>query len=303
MLKKIFQQHKIQLTKFSFNRILFGNLILLLSFFQLSAQGLPYIQDITINSKSKGFEIELINSDTLKKEDISSWIEKKNWFILNIYNIQLPSSEFVKKYTTYPVEEIIQTLEGNALQLSFHISRSIGSFDVIHNTKENKILISLIYSDFVEEKEINPSFVFPEEKDAQRKQHPLSWKDQRVRTSIRILCDTKGLPIYVDNHMVGYSPIDNPIDVLPGWHKVGYFSNDYANNPEVRTPKEKMMNDILRMGLLDIYVEEGKEETIALNYQNLDEEVIDYNKRFQAGTWIGFSIFFSIIVLISWGLA
>tara|TARA_B100001996_G_scaffold382582_1_gene374796 strand:- start:2496 stop:3371 length:876 start_codon:yes stop_codon:yes gene_type:complete len=288
--------------KISPNRILWGILIVLLSVPQLSAQELPYIQEMSINSKSKGFEIELINSDTLKKEDISSWIEKKNWFILNMYNIQMPSSEFFEKYTNYPIEEIIHTVEGNALQLSFHVSRAIGSFDVIHKRHENKILISLIYADFVEAKDVNPSFIFPEEKDAQRKQHPLSWKDQRARTSIRILCDTKGLPIYVDNHMVGYSPIDHPIDVLPGWHKVGYFSNDYANNPEVRTPKEKMMNDILRMGLLDIYVEEGKEETIALNYQNLDDEVIDYNKRFQAGTWIGFSIFFSMILLISWGL-
>ena len=41
------------------------------------------------------------------------------------------------------------------------------------------------------------------------------------------------------------------------------------------------MNDILVMGRLDVYVDEGAHETIALNYQTLGEEVVDYNKRFR----------------------
>ena len=69
------------------------------------------------------------------------------------------------------------------------------------------------------------------------------------------------------------------------------------------TSKEKMLNDILVMGRLDVFVDEGKHETIVLNYQTLDEEVVDYNKRFQAGTWIGFSLFFTVILLMSWGIA
>ena len=52
-----------------------------------------------------------------------------------------------------------------------------------------------------------------------------------------------------------------------------------------------------------VFVEEGKEETIVLNYQTLDEEVVDYNKRFQTGTMVGFSLFFTMILLMSWGLA
>ena len=38
------------------------------------------------------------------------------------------------------------------------------------------------------------------------------------------------------------------------------------------------MNDILVMGRLDVFVDEGKHETIVLNYQTLDEEVIDYEE-------------------------
>ena len=47
--------------------------------------------------------------------------------------------------------------------------------------------------------EIKQSFIFPDRKGAQKRQHPQSWKDQRIRTSIRILCDSPGLPIYVDD--------------------------------------------------------------------------------------------------------
>ena len=67
--------------------------------------------------------------------------------------------------------------------------------------------------------------------------------------------------------------------------------------------RKKILNDILVMGRLDVFVEEGKHETIVLNYQTLDEEVIDYNKRFQTGTMVGFSLFFTMILLMSWGLA
>ena len=113
----------------------------------------------------------------------------------------------------------------------------------------------------------------------------------------------KRSPIYVDGQMVGISPLNGSIDVLPGWHKVGYFPNDYSRDSNKLTSKEKILNDILVMGRLDVFVEEGKHETIVLNYQTLDEEVIDYNKKFQTGTVVGFSLFFTMILLMSWGLA
>ena len=125
----------------------------------------------------------------------------------------------------------------------------------------------------------------------QKKSHPLSWKEVRERTSLEIICDTKGLPIYIDGQMVGISPLKGSIDVLPGWHKVGYFPNDYSKDSNKLTSKEKMLNDILVMGRLDVFVEEGKHETIVLNYQTLDEEVIDYNKRFKQEVWLGFHYF------------
>jgi len=206
---------------------------------------------------------------------------------------------------TYPVRKVEQSWiqNSNSLQLSIQINRSIGIFDVLIHDEGRSVSIVITYSDFIEAKDVNPSFVFPDFKNSQKKSHPLSWKDVRERTSLEIICDTKGLPIYVDGKMVGISPLKNSIDVLPGWHKVGYFPNDYSKDFNKLTSKEKILNDILVMGRLDVFVEEGKEETIVLNYQTLDEEVIDYNKRFQTGTMVGFSLFFTMILLMSWGLA
>ena len=64
-----------------------------------------------------------------------------------------------------------------------------------------------------------------------------------------------------------------------------------------------MMDNILRMGVLDVYVEEGKEQEIVLNYQNLDQDVLVFQNSITAASWIGFSLFFLLIMLISWGVA
>ena len=269
------------------------------------SQDLPLILSSKTMPTETGIKLEFVLSSYIEKDDVSSWIEQDNWFILNFYNIIRPEPQFFKNLITYPVREVEQVWiqNSNSLQLSIQINRSIGIFDVLIHDEGRNVSIVITYSDFIEAKEVNPSFVFPDLKNSQKKSHPLSWKDVRERTSLEIICDTKGLPIYVDGKMVGISPLKNSIDVLPGWHKVGYFPNNYSKDSNKLTSKEKILNDILVMGRLDVFVEEGKEETIVLNYQTLDEEVVDYNKRFQTGTLVGFSLFFTMILLMSWGLA
>jgi|TARA_B110000116_G_scaffold79324_1_gene68803 hypothetical protein len=284
-------------------KLLWGIFIGTLIFSSLPAQDLPVILSGKSESTDTGLKIEFLLSSYIERADVSSWIEQDNWFILNFYNIIRPEPGFFDSMIHYPLEDLQQSWSQNSLQLSFQISRKIGSFDVMISDQGQKVSLVITYSEFIQAKEVNPSFVFPDLKDAQKINHPSSWKDARERTTLEIICDTKGLPIYVDNQLVGYSPLKNRIDVLPGWHKVGYFSNDYTEDSNALTSKEKLLNDILVMGRLDVFIDEGKHETIALNYQTLDEDVIDYNKRFQAGTWIGFSLFFTMIVLMSWGMA
>ena len=160
-----------------------------------------------------------------------------------------------KNLITYPVREVEENWiqNSNSLQLSIQINRSIGIFDVLIHDEGRKIDIVITYSDFVEAKDSNPSFAFPDLKDSKKKSHPLSWKEVRERTSLEIICDTKGLPIYIDGQMVGISPLKGSIDVLPGWHKVGYFPNDYSKDSNKLTSKEKMLNDIILKIKKDIY--------------------------------------------------
>ena len=288
----------------SLKKIVWGSLICFTIYeTNIFSQDLPVIVSSNVEVNETGLKIKFEFSSYIERADISSWIEQENWFILNFYNIIMPQSEFFEGMINYPVENIQQNWSQNSLQLSFQINRDIGMFDVLLDNRNQSLEIILTYSDYVKEKEVNPSFVFPDLKDAQKIAHPKSWKDSRERTTLEIMCDTKGLPIYVDGHLVGYSPLKNPVDVLPGWHKVGYFPNDYAKDSNSLTSKEKIMNDILIMGRLDVFVDQGAHETIVLNYQTLGEEVIDYNKKFKAGTIIGLSLFLVTIIIMTWGVA
>jgi hypothetical protein len=266
------------------------------------AQEIPTIDFAKSESLETGLKIEFYLSSSLPRKDVSGWIEQENWFILNFYNIIRPDSNFINSISNYPIQEIQQKWTNNSLQLSFQLSKKIGLLDVILHNDGKAVSVAITFKEFIQSKDVNPSFVFPNPNDAKKIQHPSSWKDARERTTLDIICDTEGLPIYVDNQMVGYSPLDHDVDVLPGWHKVGYFPEDYTQEYSARTSKEKMMNDILVMGRLDVFVEEGKHETIVLNYQSLEEDVIDYNKRFQTGAFAGFSLFFLMMLLMSWGL-
>ena len=280
-----------------------GHFFFILSFELLLSQDMPTVVYSNSQSLETGINIEFVLSDIIDRSDITGWLEQDNWFTINFYNIIKPNLDFTNNINSYPIQKVEKTWSENGLQLSLQVARKIGSFDIVLIDNNQKVLLSLKFSDYAEEKVINPSFVFPDDKNARKKTHPLSWKDDRQRTMLEIICDTKGLPVYVDNQLVGYSPLKNPIDVLPGWHKVGYFPNNSTEDSDRLSPKDKMVNDILIMGRLDVFVEEGKHETIVLNYQSLEEDVIDYNKRFQTGTWTGFSLFFLMILLMSWGLA
>ncbi len=279
--------------------------ILTLSIAQANEQN-PSLEKLAIKEIDKGLDITFQFSDVLGNNDISGWIDRNQWLTFNLYNINQPGKDFFSKFIIYPIQEIRQSKSMDAVQISIHLTKTIKSFDVIRHLNSSEILIKVQFDegnydgDVVE---IKQSFIFPDRKGAQKRQHPQSWKDQRIRTSIRILCDTPGLPIYVDDKMVGHSPLDHGIDVLPGWHKVGYFPEDPTKMSIIRSPKEKLVNDIMRMGLMDVFVEEGDEATVVLNYQSLDDDVLDYNEKFRSNSFIGFGTFFLAILLLSWGMA
>ena len=275
-------------------------------FFSTTYADSPKITNLVIKDTDTGLEIKFLFSDIIDNKNIKGWIDREKWIVLNMYNVKPPADNFFDQYISYPIQLIEHTMSVDAVQISIQLTRRLEAFDIIRHLNTQEVLIRILFDhdayDYSSIDETEKSFIFPNPKDSKKKQHPLNWKDQRVRSSIRILCDTPGLPIYVDDRIVGYSPLEHGIDVLPGWHRVGYFPEDETKMTKVRTPKEKLVEDILRMGLMDVFVEEGEELTVALNYQSLDEEVFDYNEKIQTSTVFGFGMFSLVILLLSWGM-
>ena len=270
------------------------------------------IVHIDILSKSEKVEASIIFDEIIDRDDVSGWIDRENYFTLNLFNVSIGSTNSISDEYEYPLLSVDAADTDGSVQIVFNTAKKIDSYQLIRHAKDKNLLVILNYS--VEQKpkenegELVKSFIVEELPDTfdvmkDRWRHPKNWKESRERSSIRILCDTKDLPIYVDNQLVGKTPLEYAVDVLPGWHQVGYFPTDPALTPKPRSPKEKMMDNILRMGVLDVYVEEGKEQEIVLNYQNLDQDVLAFQKSITAGSWIGFSLFFLLIMLISWGVA
>ena len=284
---------------------------LFLSF--LIGQPKSKIVHTNVISESEKMEATFIFDEVIDRDDVSGWIDRNNYFTLSMFNVSFDSKQTLNKELKYPLVSIETADTDESVQIIFHTAREIESYQLIRHSKGKNVLIVLNYLDKEkklkkEDGELVQSFIVEELPDTfdvmkDRWRHPKTWKDARERSSIRILCDTEGLPIYVDNQLVGKSPLDYAVDVLPGWHQVGYFPTDPALLPSPRSPKEKMMDNILRMGILDVYVEEGKEQEIVLNYQNLDQDVLAFQRSISAGSWIGFSLFFFLIMLISWGIA
>ena len=279
----------------------------------LIGQGQSKIVHADIISESDKVEITFIFDEIIDRDDVSGWIDRNNYFTLSLFNVSMSSKDIFSKKYKYPLISVETVDTDESVQIIFNTARVLDSYQLIRHSKGKNLLVILNY--LTEEKQLNKeegelvqSFIVEELPDTfdimkDRWRHPKTWKDARERSSIRILCDTEDLPIYVDNQLVGKSPLEYAVDVLPGWHQVGYFPTDPALIPAPRSPKEKMMDNILRMGILDVYVEEGKEQEIVLNYQNLDQDVLAFQRSITAGSWIGFSLFFLLIMLISWGIA
>ena len=111
-------------------------------------QDMPLILSAKTLPTETGLKLEFLLSSYIKREDVSSWIEQENWFILNFYNIIRPDTDFFKNMITYPVREVQQSWlqNSNSLQLSIQINRGIGIFDVIIHDKGRKINIIITYN-------------------------------------------------------------------------------------------------------------------------------------------------------------
>ena len=128
----------------------------------------------------------------------------------------------------------------------------------------------------------------------------IEWDEKREPiTAIQIFCDTEGIPIFVDGIQVGASPIKEALQVAPGWHQVSYFPPNMNINTGSMSQNRKM-RDLIQIARQDVLVEEGKTVRVVLSYRSLEGEALEYEQKLSSSRWVGLSMVFVIIGLITW---
>ena len=128
----------------------------------------------------------------------------------------------------------------------------------------------------------------------------IEWDEKREPiTAIQIFCDTEGIPIFVDGIQVGASPIKEAVQVAPGWHQVSYFPPNMNINTGSMSQNRKM-RDLIQIARQDVLVEEGKTVRVVLSYRSLEGEALEYEQRLSSSRWVGLSMVFVLIGLMTW---
>ena len=130
----------------------------------------------------------------------------------------------------------------------------------------------------------------------------IEWDEKREPiTAIQIFCDTEGIPIFVDGIQVGASPIKEAVQVAPGWHQVSYFPPNMNINTGSMSQNRKM-RDLIQIARQDVLVEEGKTVKVVLSYRSLEGEALEYEQRLSSSRWVGLSMVFVLIGLMTWAM-
>ena len=130
----------------------------------------------------------------------------------------------------------------------------------------------------------------------------IEWDEKREPiTAIQIFCDTEDIPIFVDGIQVGVSPIKEAVQVAPGWHQVSYFPPNMNINTGSMSQNRKM-RDLIQIARQDILVEEGKTVRVVLSYRSLEGEALEYEQRLSSSRWVGLSMVFVLIGLMTWAM-
>ena len=87
---------------------------------------------------------------------------------------------------------------------------------------------------------------------------------------IFITSDTSNIPIFIDGTLIGHTPFEKPIPVLPGNHKVGIHPISITDPFTQYGPDKTKKN---------IYVIQGDTNRVYLNSFLLDQQLIQQKKE------------------------
>ena len=111
-----------------------------------------------------------------------------------------------------------------------------------------------------------------------------------------VKCDSSGSNIFVDDMLLGQSPIETPIPLPPGKHTVTYFSPEYLLVLKMYN-KEKEIKDLLSSGYQTIYVTPGKTITVHLWWKPYKQRLETRKRRFLVKSGIGIVLIATLLTL------
>tara|TARA_B100000029_G_scaffold291612_1_gene285190 strand:- start:570 stop:1022 length:453 start_codon:yes stop_codon:yes gene_type:complete len=113
------------------------------------------------------------------------------------------------------------------------------------------------------------------------KQYSSIIPNKNKATFIKVDCDSTGLDIYIDDILVGKSPIDSPIPIEHGFHIVSYLNPQFLKLLEQNYSATEL-ESLLSRSLKKVYVSKGETLTVNLWWKPYEKHLIA-RKRF---VWI-----------------
>ncbi|MBH31737.1 MAG: hypothetical protein CMG71_07100 [Candidatus Marinimicrobia bacterium] len=113
---------------------------------------------------------------------------------------------------------------------------------------------------------------------------------------ITVSCDSSGLDIFVDDILVGQTPIDEPIPIKPGIHTVTYLNPQFVTLlREYYGPEE--VESILAKSLQRVYVAPGKSVTLNLWWKPYERYLVAQKRWGWIKMAVGLTVASMLLVL------
>ncbi|MFQ6676589.1 MAG: hypothetical protein ACE5LH_09665 [Fidelibacterota bacterium] len=113
---------------------------------------------------------------------------------------------------------------------------------------------------------------------------------------LRVECDSSGLDIYVDNMLVGTSPIRTPVPLSPGKHTVSYLRPELIELLRTHYGENEIAG-LMTRGVKTVYVIPGETVTVQLWWSPYERELKVRKKRFWMKSMVGVVILAAVVGL------
>ena len=86
----------------------------------LKGQFQSKIVNIDLISEDEKIEISFLFDEIIERDDVSGWIDRKNYFTLNLFNVSLNNYEIFNQEFKYPLISVDQVDTYGSVQIIFN---------------------------------------------------------------------------------------------------------------------------------------------------------------------------------------